>query len=76
MIRDLTTDKTKRNKFDRLHQHLNQLADEVDWVIASNKMEALGRISSRPPSSCANPYVAYWRNAPERLHSQNAVNSQ
>ena len=30
LIRDLATDKTKREMFDRLVQHLNQLADEVE----------------------------------------------
>jgi hypothetical protein len=29
LIRDLTTDKTKRDMFDRLHKHFNRLADEV-----------------------------------------------
>ena len=27
LIRDLATDGTKRETFDRLHQHLNRLAD-------------------------------------------------
>lgn len=30
LVRDLATDKTKRDIFDRLAQHLNQLADEVE----------------------------------------------
>ena len=30
LIRDLATDKTKREMFDRLAQHLSQLADEVE----------------------------------------------
>lgn len=29
LIRDLSTDKVKRAVFDRLHEHLNRLADEV-----------------------------------------------
>ena len=29
-IRDLATDSAKRETFDRLHRHLNQLADEVE----------------------------------------------
>jgi hypothetical protein len=29
-IRDLATDQTKRDMFDRLHVHLNRLADEVE----------------------------------------------
>jgi hypothetical protein len=34
LIRDLATDKTKREMFDRLAQHLNQLADEVEKAMA------------------------------------------
>ena len=30
LIRDLTTDRAKREMFDRLHRHLNALADEVE----------------------------------------------
>jgi hypothetical protein len=30
LIRDLATDKTKRDMFNRLHEHLNELADEVE----------------------------------------------
>jgi hypothetical protein len=33
IIRDLATDKAKRDMFDRLHQHLNRLADEVEQAI-------------------------------------------
>jgi len=33
LIRDLATDKAKREMFDRLHQHLNRLADEVERVM-------------------------------------------
>jgi hypothetical protein len=40
LIRDLTTDKTKRDMFDHLHQHLSRLADEVEQAIAKRKMEA------------------------------------
>jgi hypothetical protein len=29
LIRDLATDKTKREVFSRLHEHLNRLADDV-----------------------------------------------
>ena len=31
LIRDLATDKLKRDLYDRLHVHLNRLADEVSW---------------------------------------------
>lgn len=34
LIRDLATDKTKREMFDRLHQHLHRLADEIEQVMA------------------------------------------
>jgi hypothetical protein len=37
LIRDLATDQTKRDMFDRLHRHLNRLADEVEQVIAAGK---------------------------------------
>ena len=30
LIRDLATNVTKREMFDRLHQHLNRLADELE----------------------------------------------
>jgi hypothetical protein len=30
LIRDLASDKTKRDMFNRLHEHLNELADEVE----------------------------------------------
>jgi hypothetical protein len=34
LIRDLATDRTKRETFDRLHQHLSQLAKEVERAMA------------------------------------------
>ena len=34
LIRDLATDRTKREMFDRLSQHLNRLADEVEKAMA------------------------------------------
>jgi hypothetical protein len=37
MIRDLATDTTKREMFDRLHQHLTRLADEVEQAMNSDK---------------------------------------
>jgi hypothetical protein len=33
LIRDLATDQAKRAMFDRLHEHLNRLADEVQRAI-------------------------------------------
>jgi hypothetical protein len=40
LIRDLATDKTKREMFDRLHQHLNRLADEVEQAMKSSEGSA------------------------------------
>jgi hypothetical protein len=37
MIRDLATDKAKREMFDRLHRHLTQLADEVERAMKADK---------------------------------------
>jgi hypothetical protein len=39
LIRDLATDHTKREVYDRLHQHLNRLADEVEQAMKSNAAE-------------------------------------
>jgi hypothetical protein len=36
-IRDLATDKTKREMYDRLHQHFNGLADEVEQAMTTSK---------------------------------------
>jgi hypothetical protein len=33
LIRDLATDPIKRDMFDRLHAHLNRLADEVEHAM-------------------------------------------
>jgi hypothetical protein len=37
LVRDLAMDATKREMFDRLHQHLNRLADEVERAMISGK---------------------------------------
>jgi hypothetical protein len=37
LIRDLATNVTKREMFDRLHQHFNRLADEVEQAMKSDK---------------------------------------
>jgi hypothetical protein len=37
MIRDLATDKAKREMFDRLAQHLTVLADEVEMAMRDQK---------------------------------------
>jgi len=36
LIRDLTTDQTKREMFGRLHEHLKKLADEVERVMKAS----------------------------------------
>ena len=36
-IRDLATDESKRELFDRLHRHFNQLADEVERAMSATK---------------------------------------
>jgi hypothetical protein len=38
-IRDLATNSTKREMFERLHQHLILLADEVERATKSDKPE-------------------------------------
>ena len=40
LIRDLATDKTKREMFDRLHQHLNRLAEEVEQAMLARSRAA------------------------------------
>jgi hypothetical protein len=37
LIRDLATNMTKREMFDRLHQHLTRLADEVEKAMKSDE---------------------------------------
>jgi hypothetical protein len=37
LIRDLATNMTKREMFDRLHQHLTRLADEVEQAMKFDK---------------------------------------
>jgi hypothetical protein len=34
LIRDLATEPAKRDMFDRLHAHLNRLADEVEMAMS------------------------------------------
>ena len=40
LIRDLATDRAKREMFDRLHQHLNRLADEVEQAMIARSRAA------------------------------------
>jgi hypothetical protein len=37
LVRDLATDKAKREMFDRLASHLNQLADEIEQAARAAK---------------------------------------
>ncbi len=37
LIRDLATDSIKREMFDKLHEHLNRLADEVEKAMKLGK---------------------------------------
>ena len=46
LIRDLATEKAKREVFDRLAQHFSRLADEVEQAMAS----AIGQADKAPPS--------------------------
>jgi hypothetical protein len=36
LIRDLTTDRAKRELYDRLHAHLSRLADEVQMAMSEH----------------------------------------
>ncbi len=40
LIRDLATDLSKREMFDRLAQHLNELANEVEKAMAQRNANA------------------------------------
>lgn len=42
LVRDLATDKTKREMYDRLHQHLNRLADEVEQAMRTTSNRSDG----------------------------------
>jgi hypothetical protein len=37
LVRDLAINTTKREMFDRLHQHLTRLADEVEQAMKTDK---------------------------------------
>jgi hypothetical protein len=38
LIRDLATDNAKRDFFDRLHRHLDRLADEIEQAMNTPKI--------------------------------------
>jgi hypothetical protein len=37
LIRDMATEQTKRDMFDRLQEHLNRLADEIEQAMKETK---------------------------------------
>ena len=39
LIRDLTTDKTKREMYSRLHEHFSRLADEIEAAMKGKLSE-------------------------------------
>ena len=39
LIRDLATDKAKQELFNRLHEHFNRLADEIEVAIKAKASE-------------------------------------
>ena len=39
LIRDLATDKTKREMYSRLHEHFSRLADEIETAIKAKLSE-------------------------------------
>jgi hypothetical protein len=42
LVRDLTTDKAKRDIFSRLHDHLNRLANEVERAMRAKANSGSG----------------------------------
>ena len=57
LIRDLATDKAKREMFDRLARHLSQLADEVERAVPASKRQ-LRPGDFSPCSPASNPRTA------------------
>jgi hypothetical protein len=48
LIRDLATDPTKREMFNRLHEHLNRLANEVERAMRGTVESDLS-LTQKPP---------------------------
>jgi hypothetical protein len=42
LIRDLATDKTKRDMFNQLHEHMNRLAEEIEQAMNPTKPSEAG----------------------------------
>ena len=40
LVRDLATDRTKREMYDRPHQYFNRLADEVEQAMRDSRKKA------------------------------------
>jgi hypothetical protein len=57
LIRDLATDPTKRQMFDRLHEHFNRLADEVENAVNASaaKEGQLAGITAAQVTECPVP---------------------
>jgi hypothetical protein len=49
LIRDLATDPTKREMFDRLHKHFNGLADEVENAVNASAAKKTNSRGLQPP---------------------------
>jgi hypothetical protein len=49
LVRDLTTDPTKRDMYDRLHRHLNGLADEVEQAVKTSAEKWANSPGLQPP---------------------------
>jgi len=49
LIRNLATDPTKREMFNRLHEHLNRLADEVERAMQCTVEADLSNLTQQPP---------------------------
>jgi hypothetical protein len=49
LIRDLATDRTKRELYDRLHRHFNSLAEEVEVAAKSSAEKWANSPGLQPP---------------------------
>jgi hypothetical protein len=49
LVRDLATDTTKRDMYDRLHKHFSQLADEVEQAVKISAEKWANSPGLKPP---------------------------
>ena len=56
LIRDLATDPAKRDMFDRLHEHLNRLANEVEQAMKSITVDTIRFNGAVSAIAFRNPY--------------------